>query len=83
MFSYFLLSSSMVKVPLDGWKILFCTLYLFSVSTLHDDSGGGSSLASKLRTLSSESFVQLLGAIFKIVLVMFTCLYFCSFEIDI
>ncbi|XP_038679794.1 vacuolar protein sorting-associated protein 54, chloroplastic-like isoform X1 [Tripterygium wilfordii] len=29
--------------------------------------GGGSSLASKLRSLSSESFVQLLGAIFKIV----------------
>ncbi|KAM7505724.1 hypothetical protein LguiB_004628 [Lonicera macranthoides] len=33
-----------------------------------DADGGGSSLASKLRTLSSESFVQLLGAIFKIVL---------------
>lgn len=32
-----------------------------------DADGGGSSLASKLRTLSSESFVQLLGAIFKIV----------------
>ncbi|GAV66145.1 Vps54 domain-containing protein/DUF2450 domain-containing protein [Cephalotus follicularis] len=31
------------------------------------DDGGGSSLASKLRSLSSESFVQLLGAIFKIV----------------
>lgn len=32
-----------------------------------DADGGGSSLASKLRSLSSESFVQLLGAIFKIV----------------
>jgi vacuolar protein sorting-associated protein 54 len=30
--------------------------------------GGSSSLASKLRTLSSDNFVQLLGAIFKIVL---------------
>ncbi|KAK2991648.1 hypothetical protein RJ640_016324 [Escallonia rubra] len=33
-----------------------------------DADGGSSSLASKLRSLSSESFVQLLGAIFKIVL---------------
>ncbi|KAH9795933.1 vacuolar protein sorting-associated protein 54 [Citrus sinensis] len=32
-----------------------------------DADGGGSSLASKLRSLSSESFVQLLGAIFTIV----------------
>ncbi|CAI9293123.1 unnamed protein product [Lactuca saligna] len=32
-----------------------------------DSDGGGSSLASKLRSLSSESFVQLLGTIFKIV----------------
>ncbi|XP_021678913.2 vacuolar protein sorting-associated protein 54, chloroplastic isoform X3 [Hevea brasiliensis] len=32
-----------------------------------DADGGGLSLASKLRSLSSESFVQLLGAIFKIV----------------
>uniref|UniRef100_A0A5B7C787 Vacuolar protein sorting-associated protein 54 C-terminal domain-containing protein n=1 Tax=Davidia involucrata TaxID=16924 RepID=A0A5B7C787_DAVIN len=32
-----------------------------------DADGGGSSLASKLRSLSSDSFVQLLGAIFKIV----------------
>ncbi|XVE89373.1 hypothetical protein DITRI_Ditri19aG0196400 [Diplodiscus trichospermus] len=32
-----------------------------------DVDGGGSSLASKLRSLSSESFVQLLAAIFKIV----------------
>lgn len=32
-----------------------------------DIDGGGLSLASKLRSLSSESFVQLLGAIFKIV----------------
>lgn len=32
-----------------------------------DADGGGSSLASKLRSLSSESFVQLLGTIFKIV----------------
>ncbi|KAK6267473.1 hypothetical protein QUC31_011633 [Theobroma cacao] len=32
-----------------------------------DIDGGGSSLASKLRSLSSESFVQLLAAIFKIV----------------
>ncbi|KAK3025299.1 hypothetical protein RJ639_042693 [Escallonia herrerae] len=32
-----------------------------------DADGGSSSLASKLRSLSSESFVQLLGAIFKIV----------------
>ncbi|CAK9167420.1 unnamed protein product [Ilex paraguariensis] len=31
------------------------------------DTDGGGSLASKLRSLSSESFVQLLGAIFKIV----------------
>ncbi|CAN1809888.1 Vacuolar protein sorting-associated protein 54, chloroplastic [Linum perenne] len=31
------------------------------------DSGGGLSLASKLRSLSAESFVQLLGAIFRIV----------------
>ncbi|GAB4824867.1 Vacuolar protein sorting-associated protein 54, variant 2 [Ancistrocladus abbreviatus] len=33
-----------------------------------DADGGGSSLASKLRSLSSESFIQLLCAIFKIVL---------------
>ncbi|XAR56144.1 hypothetical protein NMG60_11036498 [Bertholletia excelsa] len=32
-----------------------------------DGDGGGSSLASKLRSLSSESFVQLLSAIFSIV----------------
>ncbi|GLU17466.1 hypothetical protein SLE2022_338320 [Rubroshorea leprosula] len=32
-----------------------------------DTDGGGSSLASKLRSLSSENFVQLLAAIFKIV----------------
>ncbi|KAA8544806.1 hypothetical protein F0562_019603 [Nyssa sinensis] len=32
-----------------------------------DTDGGGSSLASKLRSLSSDSFVQLLWAIFKIV----------------
>ncbi|XP_057975949.1 vacuolar protein sorting-associated protein 54, chloroplastic [Malania oleifera] len=32
-----------------------------------DADGGGSSLASKLRSLSSDSFVQLLCAIFKIV----------------
>ncbi|XWS18010.1 hypothetical protein CRYUN_Cryun32bG0005500 [Craigia yunnanensis] len=32
-----------------------------------DVDGGGSSLASRLRSLSSESFVQLLAAIFKIV----------------
>lgn len=32
-----------------------------------DVDGSGSSLASRLRSLSSESFVQLLGAIFKIV----------------
>ncbi|KAI8000864.1 hypothetical protein LOK49_LG09G02555 [Camellia lanceoleosa] len=34
------------------------------------DADGGSSLASKLRSLSSESFVQLLEAIFSIVQVM-------------
>lgn len=33
-----------------------------------DADGGGSSLASKLRSLSSESFVHLLATIFKIVL---------------
>lgn len=33
-----------------------------------DADGGGSSLASRLRSLSSESFVQLLTAIFKIVM---------------
>ncbi|KAK6916081.1 Vacuolar protein sorting-associated protein 54, C-terminal, partial [Dillenia turbinata] len=32
-----------------------------------DVDGGGSSLASKLRSLSTESFVQLLAAIFKII----------------
>ncbi|CAI0393656.1 unnamed protein product [Linum tenue] len=32
-----------------------------------DADGGGLSLASKLRSLSGESFVQILGAIFKIV----------------
>ncbi|XP_076932351.1 vacuolar protein sorting-associated protein 54, chloroplastic-like [Bidens hawaiensis] len=32
-----------------------------------DADGGGSSLTNKLRSLSSESFVQLLGTIFKIV----------------
>lgn len=35
-------------------------------------SGAGASLASKLRSLSSESFVQLLSAIFMIVQVMHT-----------
>ncbi|KAF7851424.1 hypothetical protein BT93_L3965 [Corymbia citriodora subsp. variegata] len=33
----------------------------------NDGEGGGSSLASKLRSLSSECFVQLLGAIFGVV----------------
>lgn len=33
-----------------------------------DADGGGSSLASRLRSLSSESFVELLAAVFKIVL---------------
>ncbi|XP_048496751.1 vacuolar protein sorting-associated protein 54, chloroplastic isoform X2 [Beta vulgaris subsp. vulgaris] len=33
-----------------------------------DADGGGSSLASRLRSLSSESFVQLLTAVFKLVL---------------
>lgn len=42
---------------------------------LRGDSGGGASLASKLRSLSSESFVQLLSAIFKIVRVMCIWLY--------
>ncbi|XP_059667466.1 vacuolar protein sorting-associated protein 54, chloroplastic isoform X2 [Cornus florida] len=32
-----------------------------------DSDGGGSSLASRLRSLSSDSFIQLLGTIFKIV----------------
>ncbi|XP_038982689.1 vacuolar protein sorting-associated protein 54, chloroplastic [Phoenix dactylifera] len=32
-----------------------------------DSDGGGLSLASKLRSLSSESFVQLLAAIFKVI----------------
>ena len=35
------------------------------------DLGGGGSLASRLRSLSSESFVQLLAAVFNIVLVMY------------
>jgi vacuolar protein sorting-associated protein 54 len=35
------------------------------------DDGGGLSLASKLRTLSSEAFVNLLTAIFKIVQVIY------------
>lgn len=34
-------------------------------------SGGGLSLASKLRTLSSEAFVDLLTAIFRIVQVIY------------
>lgn len=34
-------------------------------------SGGGLSLASKLRTLSSEAFVNLLTAIFRIVQVIY------------
>ncbi|XP_074282397.1 vacuolar protein sorting-associated protein 54, chloroplastic isoform X2 [Silene latifolia] len=33
-----------------------------------DADGGGSSLASRLRSLSTESFIQLLSAVFKIVL---------------
>lgn len=44
-------------------------------------SGGGSSLASKLRSLYSESFFQLLGTIFKIVQVMFDCRFFNRFRI--
>jgi len=34
-------------------------------------TGGGLSLASRLRTLSSEAFVNLLTAIFKIVQVIY------------
>lgn len=45
----------------------WCVLFVLNL-------GGGLSLASKLRSLSSESFVQLLGAIFKIVQVMYTSL---------
>nr|XP_043620581.1 vacuolar protein sorting-associated protein 54, chloroplastic [Erigeron canadensis] len=40
---------------------------LKSGDRIAEADGGGSSLASKLRSLSSESFVQLLGTIFKIV----------------
>lgn len=35
------------------------------------DSGGGSSLGSKLKSLSPDSFVRLLQEIFKIVQVMY------------
>ncbi|KAF9616654.1 hypothetical protein IFM89_031518 [Coptis chinensis] len=38
-----------------------------SFTNFYCDSGGGSSLASKLRNLSSESFVRLLDAIFMVV----------------
>lgn len=56
------------------------SVYLFSVFvgcqcqnllTLNVDSGGGSSLGSKLKSLSPDSFVKLLQEIFKIVQVMY------------
>lgn len=53
-------------------------MLFFDLSTL-GDIGIGASLASKLRSLSSESFVQLLSAIFLIVRVCvldYACLIF-------
>lgn len=53
-------------------------MLFFDLSTLRD-IGIGASLASKLRSLSSESFVQLLTAIFLIVRVCvldYACLIF-------
>lgn len=47
-----------------------CFTWLPCLLNIPIDLGGGSSLASKLRSLSSESFVQLLAAIFRIVRVM-------------
>ena len=44
----------------------FCSIFS-PFLTLMGDSGGGLSLASKLRSLSSENFVLLLSAIFNIV----------------
>lgn len=38
----------------------------------NSDSGGGASLASKLKSLSSDCFVHLLSAIFTIVQVICT-----------
>jgi len=48
----------------------FCSFFS-PFLTLMGDSGGGLSLASKLRSLSSENFVLLLSAIFNIVQVMY------------
>ena len=44
----------------------------FNFLMLNSDSGGGASLASKLRSLSSDCFVHLLSAIFMIVEVICT-----------
>lgn len=80
-------SISAIKIFVDCWQRYLLSvqffLLLFSVYTLYCDSGGGSSLASKLRSLSSESFVQLLVTIFKIVRVMYIYYFFCPLKFDL
>lgn len=69
-----------VSIISDVWLSedkLLCILLLFSYALfyflmLNSDSGGGASLASKLRSLSSDCFVHLLSAIFMIVQVICT-----------
>lgn len=61
-------------------------LFLFVLQQFHYlnvdfDAGTGASLASKLRSLSSESFVKLLSAIFMIVRVMHTTFCICFLKV--
>lgn len=74
-FSTFVYSTSNIML------IVLTSRYLSWYNWYSCFSGGGSSLASRLRSLSAESFLQLLGAIFVIVRVMHTwlsCLKFYS-----
>lgn len=74
-FSTFVYSTSNIML------ILLTSRYLSWYNWYSCFSGGGSSLASRLRSLSAESFLQLLGAIFVIVRVMHTWLSCLKFTV--
>ena len=58
------------NIFLPLWFYVICSTFNFLM--LNSNSGGGASLASKLRSLSSDCFVHLLSAIFLIVQVIYT-----------
>lgn len=61
---------------IDSYIYLYLCFYMLCSTLnflmLNGDSGGGASLASKLRSLSSDCFVHLLSTIFMIVQVICT-----------